>query len=182
MATPTDKLEFKRWTPPAKTGTAGAAGTTGPQGPPGPAGQPGARGPQGFQGNPGPSGQNGETGADGPPGAAGAGAAITLVAADTIPAFSTVTSGGRLGNSSNLAHFGKIVGPNAIAGVIGFPVDVQQIGELTNPAWTWSIGDVIFLNGTVLSKVPPSTGFSQFIGVARSATIIVVELGVPVLL
>jgi hypothetical protein len=180
VSTTADKLEFGRGARTAskigKDGEVGPKGRTGLRGIIGPGGP---QGKAGFDGNPGLKGLKGDPGESG---AAGAGAEISLVAASSFPAFSAVTSAGALANSSNLAHYGKVVGLNALAATLGFVVAVRQIGELTNGAWSWSIGDVIFLNGTTLSKVPPSTGFVQQLGVARSATTIVIEMYPPILL
>jgi hypothetical protein len=55
-------------------------------------------------------------------------------------------------------------------------------GDITNPGWAWTSGDIIFLNGTSLSTVAPSSGFVQRIGIAKTSQTIVVGLGDPVLL
>lgn len=72
MATSTDKLEFKRWTPPgAKAPADGSPGAAGQRGQAGPRGPEGPRGQQGFQGNPGLKGDKGDTGSSGTGGSGG---------------------------------------------------------------------------------------------------------------
>jgi len=52
--------------------------------------------------------------------------------------------------------------------------------EVVNPSWSWSPGTKLFLNGTNISATPPASGFSQMIGVARNANIIILQLGPPI--
>jgi len=166
------------------TSKIGSDGEAGPAGKAGIAGSIGPQGPPGFDGNPGlkgDKGEPGEAGQDGQDGVAG-GPDVTVVASESFPAFSAVTTFGTRANSSNLAHYGKVIGLNAQAAVNGFVVDLQQFRELTNGLWAWSIGDVIFINGTSLSKVPPASGFVQQVGIAKSAAVLVVEFGPPLLL
>ncbi len=127
----------------------------------------------------------GETGATGPPGAdgqPGPGGAVTLVASASLPAFVAVTITGDRADSSNTAHFGKVTGVTMAAIAIGFSGAVAVNSYLTNALWSWSAGSSIFLNGTALSMTPPSVGFSQVIGVAKSSDTLLVSLSDPVLL
>lgn len=102
-----------------------------------------------------------------------------MVATVNIPAFAAVISTGKPADSSNMGHFGKVIGmaPAAIAN--GFSGSIVESGDVTNPAWTWTTGDLIFLNGTSLSTTPPSVGFAQYIAIAKGPTVVVVELGTP---
>lgn len=134
------------------------------------------RGPQGPAGKPG-------TSLAGIPGPAGtASGAVTITAAEDIPAFAVVLSTGRVANSDNPSQgFGKVIGiaPAPIAN--GFSGEVLQAGEIQNPGWTWNIGDVLFLNGTVISAIAPASGFGQGIGTAKNSTTIIIDLREPVL-
>jgi len=150
-------------------------GQVGSAGPSGPKGDTGA---QGERGRTGPKGDTGPSGADGASGSS----SFLLLATENIGAFVAVTSNGKVANSATTAHAGKVAGVSLAAITSGFTGSVQSVGEVENPSWTWTAGDVIYINGTSLSTTAPSTGFSQRIGTAKSATKIVVELGEPILL
>lgn len=108
--------------------------------------------------------------------------AVEVVATEDIPAFSVVTSKGKVADSGTVSGIEKVIGIAEADIDTGFSGRVTMIGEIDNPAWTFVAGDVIFLNGTSLSTTAPSTGFSQRIGTAKSDTVIYVNLGQPILL
>jgi len=117
-------------------------------------------------------------------GGGGGGGPDTLdvqVAQDT-PAYSLVTANGLLADSANIAHYGKVIGMTPIFVANGQIAQLLDDDEVTNGAWAWSPGTKLFLNGTVISATPPSSGFSQMVAVARNANIIIVKLGPPILL
>lgn len=103
-----------------------------------------------------------------------------ILATVDIPAFSLVTENGQIADSANLFHFGHVVGISTVAVLTGFIDTVVVQGEVTNNAWTWTNNDKLFLNGTILSTVPPATGFSQFIAIAKNNNTIFVRLQQPV--
>jgi hypothetical protein len=107
---------------------------------------------------------------------------VTVVASEDLGGFVAVTSGGNLANSANIAHRGRLIGVTLGAIAADSSGAVAKEGRVENPAWSWSTDDILYLNGTSLSTVAPSTGFSQVIGVALNATTIIVRLGVPILL
>lgn len=104
------------------------------------------------------------------------------VATENITAFDVVTSDGRVGNSGDVTQQDTVIGIAIADCLIGAPGKVVAFGEITNPAWTWTVGDVIFLNGTSLSTTPPSVGYSQEIGTATATDTINVDLGPAILL
>ena len=107
---------------------------------------------------------------------------IEVVAAAHLPAFTMVTATGERADSGNPAHYGKVVGITQVEVLSGFIATLVTDTEVTNPSWSWSPGDVLFLNGTSISTTPPASGFIQIIGVARTATTIIVQLQPPILL
>jgi hypothetical protein len=117
------------------------------------------------------------------PGTGGSGdSAVEFLAAELIPAFSLGTADGHIASSANLGQFNKVIGmvrEDVPSGAIGLAV-VDE--EVTNPAWSWSPGSKLFLNGTALSVTPPATGFSQMVAVARNAQIIIMKISQAVLL
>lgn len=122
------------------------------------------------------------SGPPGPAGPPGPSATVSITATESIPAFSAVTSTGKVANGGNTAFYGKVIGIALVAIANGFSGSVAEAGEVTNPAWTWSAGDLIFINGGVLSSVAPSTGWSQAVGTAKSPITIIVDLSPPILL
>lgn len=106
---------------------------------------------------------------------------IPMVATESISAFSAVTITGKVADSNNAAHLGKVIGlaPAAIAD--GFSGDVQTTWLIDNPAWQWSAGDRIYLNGQGFSTVPGGL-FVQAVGVAKTPTTIFIEIEPSILL
>lgn len=105
---------------------------------------------------------------------------ITVTA--DIPAFVAVTITGARADSANLGHFGKVVGVAANDILGGFSGKIELSGFIENPAWTWTPGSEVYLNGTGLSHTAPSTGFVQQIGIAKSATVLFVDIKEPILI
>jgi hypothetical protein len=109
--------------------------------------------------------------------------AVTITAAENIPAFVAVTSLGRIANSSNpSAGIGRVIGIALAAIALGFSGTVVESGEVDNPLWTWTPGDQIYVSGTGLASSAPGTGFVQQVGTAKSPTTIVVDSAQPILL
>lgn len=116
-----------------------------------------------------------------PPGSGGV--VLSIVAAVNIAAFAVVTSQGKVADSAVPSqHIGRVIGVAPSAINLGLSGAVVECGEVNNPLWSWTAGDLLYLNGSTISKVPPSTGFVQYLGTSKNSTTMVVELEVPVLL
>jgi hypothetical protein len=65
----------------------------------------------------------------------------------------------------------------------GDDVTVQSNGKMTVTGASWTPGGVIYLstNGT-LTQTEPTTGFSQVVGIAHSADVIIIEIRKPIIL
>jgi hypothetical protein len=106
-----------------------------------------------------------------------------VLATEDLPAYTVITSAGVVANSATVNHRGKVIGITRAAIANGFTGNYASDGfEIENPAWAWTAGDILYLNGTSLSTVSPSTGFTQKIATAKSSIRVLVELDVPVLL
>lgn len=117
------------------------------------------------------------------PGTGGGGESfVDVLASEDLPAFVAATSDGQRANSGNILQWGKVVGVTQEAVSSGFIAHLVDDDELTNPLWSWSPGQLIFLNGNVLSGTAPSSGWSQQIAIARNNQIIIVKLGEPILI
>lgn len=83
-------------------------------------------------------------------------------------------------DSNNPNHFGKIIGITIIGDIAtGDQGTVVYGGRISNGAWNWTPGDILFLNGQGISTTPPDEGssvFSQQIGVADSPGTIILRI------
>ena len=101
---------------------------------------------------------------------------VIVIATENIAAFKVATIKGKNADSANLLHMGNIAGVMLGAVATGFAGQAVAEGTIKNSAWTWTIGDVLFLNGTALSTVAPVTGFRVVIGYAVTADTIYVDI------
>ena len=101
---------------------------------------------------------------------------ISINATVNISAYQAVNIDGTLTDSSLVNKRDLCLGLATANINSGFSGNVQLIGNITNPAWNWSTNDLIYINGTTLSKTPPSTGFIQIIGKAINATTIEINI------
>jgi len=87
-----------------------------------------------------------------------------------------------IANHTNASQVERIVGINLTTAALNAIVKVQNLGRLTNPAWSWEIGKGVFFDSTgSLTQDPQLTGFWQNIGQAISPTTIYIMLKPPVL-
>ena len=65
------------------------------------------------------------------------------------------------------------------AGVVDDDVRLQRMGEVTNVGWSWTIGGAVWLSGTVSGGLTQTKQANNvLVGVAKSATTIILSLGV----
>lgn len=106
----------------------------------------------------------------------------TIIANEDIPAFRVVTTTGYIADSSNIFHRGRVAGIAAEGILKDFSGTIVSEGEVENLSWSFSAGEIIYLNGTSLSATCPSTGFRIVIGGAVSPTKILVKIQESILL
>lgn len=88
----------------------------------------------------------------------------------------------RPADSENPSHAGRILGIVKSSQAEGLVASIQIAGEIENPAWDLEVGDAYFLgSGGEITLTPPSRGFVQRIGVAKTPKKLVINLGEPVL-
>ena len=88
----------------------------------------------------------------------------------------------RPADGKNPTHAGRVIGLANSTQAEGIPAIIQLAGEIENLAWNLVAGEVYYLaSGGEISQTPPDTGFVQRIGVAKTSTIFVINLGEPVL-
>ena len=106
----------------------------------------------------------------------GIGIKQSITVTENISQGNVVNSDGSKADSSVVGKRNKAIGIANAAITSGFSGDVVTEGVITYGSWSWTAGDIIFLNGTSLSTTAPSTGFIQIIGKAISATKIEVKI------
>ena len=132
----------------------------------------------------------GQQGPSGPAGPAGG-------ATYTYPAGTGAISGHRVvtldsghnaiyASNDTLAHANKLLGVTLNAALASDPVNVQRLGELTEPSWNWTPDLPVYLgkNGH-LTQTPPSAAdsvFSVVVGFPVTSTTLFVSIGNPIIL
>lgn len=106
--------------------------------------------------------------------------AVEVNATEDIPAFSLITMGGKIADSSNTAHFNHVVGIVIEDFANGQVATAIIEGEIGNPDWSWPSDRKLWLNGTTLSLFPPSSGFSQLIAISRNSQSVFIRLQIPI--
>jgi hypothetical protein len=131
-----------------------------------------------------------EVGIQGPPGPPGipgpaAGQALQRTAAETLSALRVVyeLTDGRVALADAVidAHVFVLLGVTLTAADMGQPVIVQRAGQMDDTGWTWVPGQRVYLGqGGALVQQPPAAGFDVLIGVALSATRLLLNLQDPI--
>jgi hypothetical protein len=122
----------------------------------------------------------GEKGDAGATGQAGNIAEVTV--SENILAFDPINSDGTKANSAIVGKRGQLIGL-ALANINnGLSGNAVLFGEITNPAWSFVAGNIVYLNGTTVSTTPPSTGFIQKIGTMKSSTTLEINIGTVILI
>jgi len=99
---------------------------------------------------------------------------LTIVANEDIPQFQMMTSTGYIADSNNLAHIDRVSGISIKAITNNTSGEVLAYGKITNINWNFTVGSILFLNGTAISQTPPTSGFICQIGkVINSNTILI---------
>lgn len=105
-----------------------------------------------------------------------------IVAQEFLPAYSLVNSDGTVANSNNIYKRNKAFGIVTQDINNGFSGDVVIDGEITYSGWNWNLGDILYLNSTVLSNIAPISGFNQRIALAKDPITIKLQIGKSILI
>lgn len=123
-------------------------------------------------------------GLPGPPGPAG-GQTLQRTAGETMSALRAVYEAADtrvwLADAAESTHVFSLLGVTLTAAPPGQPVDVQRAGVMDDAGWAWTPGQRVFLGpGGALTQTPPAHGFDVLIGVALSATRLLLNLSDPI--
>ncbi len=79
-------------------------------------------------------------------------------------------------------HQFRVIGITTNAASPGFPIEIRQFGEITEPSWSFSVGPVYLgVNGQLTQTIPVSPAlFALIVGYAISFTTIVVNIQTPI--
>lgn len=106
----------------------------------------------------------------------------SVVVTENILAYECVNSDGSKTDSAVVGKRSKLAGLALQNINNGFSGDIITEGIVTNVAWLFLKGDVIFLNGTFLSTTAPATGFIQRIGTMLTPITLELQFGESILL
>lgn len=125
----------------------------------------------------------GPPGIQGPPGPAG-GSSLQRTAGETVSALRVAYEhdNGRVYalDYADADHIDALLGITLTAADAGQPVNVQRSGAIDDDGWNWTPGRVFLGAGGALTQSPPADGFDVLIGVAVSATRLILNLQDPI--
>jgi len=117
-------------------------------------------------------------------GAPGSNVIVPMTAGETLGGQKLVRAASglaMLANSATLAHASAVVGITTGAAVNGAAVSVQREGTMTDPSFSFTPGQPVYVNGNgVLSSVIPTSGFVLQVAVAITATTIAISIKQPI--
>ena len=115
---------------------------------------------------------------EGPPGPSGE--LFTTVALETLSALRLVAlaSGGvELVDPASIDSLTRMVGISTNASSVGSPITIKRSGMMSDPAWSWIPGQLLFCGPTgVLTTSIPTSIANRQVGVAVDTTTILINL------
>lgn len=123
----------------------------------------------------------------GPPGSSGSSVTdLNVVAGDAVGGHRVVVptaTGWVHADRDVAAHAHGALGLSLGAATSGATVVVRTAGEIVEPSWSWSVGLPVFVGDAgVPTQVAPASGWCRVVGVATSATSLVVCPQSPIVL
>lgn len=112
-------------------------------------------------------------GPPGPPGSAGS-QTIAVPAAQDLSGHRVVVvtaAGAVYAEPGNPAHADAVLGLTTGAALAGAEATILTSGELTEPSWSWTPGQPLYVSaGGMLTHAPPSSGWVQIVALAVAPT------------
>ena len=132
------------------------------------------------------AGTQGPAGAQGPIGPAG-GAALTVTAGAALSGHRVVyldaAEKAQYASNQTASHALIALGLTLGAAALDDPVDVQRSGEVTEPSWSWTLEQPVYLGATgLLTQTAPTSPalFQRIVGFPTAATKLFLALREPV--
>lgn len=127
----------------------------------------------------------GVQGPPGPPGTSGA-SSFQVNASAALGGHRAVIlseTGAVYADNMSLSHSGRVSGITTGSAASGQPVSIQSAGKITEPSWSWTPGNDIWLgtNGQLTQTFPVAPVFTQRLGYAISATEMWIEIIPPII-
>lgn len=128
---------------------------------------------------------DGMQGPQGEPGAGGDSVAIVRVAQNAIGGHRivrAVVGEVDIATAMDAAHGDDLLGITTHAAVQGAPVQVLTSGAITEPSWSWTPGEPLFLgeNGLMTHTPPADPAFEVTVGFAETPTTVFLSIGTPI--
>jgi hypothetical protein len=84
-------------------------------------------------------------------------------------------------DGTNTTHAGIVAGMASSAISENASGQIVYTGDITNPAWSLVPGSAYYLSvAGSISQIPPTSGFWQQIGIAKSSTVLLIRLREPI--
>lgn len=115
----------------------------------------------------------------------GGGDTIPMTAGENLSALRVVMSGpsGVIYADASSILTSKPVGITMTAATAGQTVQVKAAGIISDALWSWVPNDTIWLGSNgMLTSTPPSSGVAARVGIAMTATSIMVQIHQPIVL
>lgn len=125
------------------------------------------------------AGLRGPAGRDGAPGSQ----VVSFVAGAALSGHRAVFAAGNTvayASSGAPETAAQVIGVTTQAADAGAPINVQRMGTITEPTWSWAPGPVFLGLAGALVQTPPDTGAYLQIGVALDATTLDIRIGTPI--
>jgi hypothetical protein len=124
-------------------------------------------------------------GPPGPPGRDGSAVGVTAVSSIAISGHRVVlvpATDVQYASNDDPTHVNKVLGLTNNAAAAGDDIEVVTAGEVIEPSWNWTPGPVYLgLNG-LLTQTVPTSGFIKQVGIAMTATRLLVAFWPPIML
>jgi len=86
-------------------------------------------------------------------------------------------------DNTNPSHAFRVIGITTGAIASDVAGDVRIFGRITEPSWSWAIGDPVYLSTAgMLTQTPPAAGFLLKIGCPEASDTLLVKIGEPIIL
>jgi hypothetical protein len=126
-----------------------------------------------------------EQGPPGPPGRDGSAVGITAVSSIPIGGHRVVivpATDVQYASADDPTHVNRVLGLTNNAAAAGDDIEIVTAGEVVEPSWNWTPGPVYLGINGLLTQTVPASGFIKQVGIAMTATRLLVAFWPPIML